>query len=237
MHTAVIFIAASAFFASTWAAPLAARDAEPHPPSYAQRGRGVRPSKPKLPKCMSEQDALIVAVNFQQLIQGYTKEMALAALTEDFVDYSSAVSIIVNKGAAEPKDVTAPIFTSRDEFMQGHGKQKPIPFETLKVWHDCNGTVTMRWKTIRSGFGQPTEAAAIPVIGTAIIETVPAEDGNPYNYRIHTLYSEFNAAAWLVNLGIFVPEGPVTPVPASKRSVQSIEKRDTVQEWFDVGAL
>lgn len=64
--------------------------------------------------------------------------------------------------------------------MQGHGKQKPIPFETLKVWyaistyipskkrtltdelrHDCNGTVTMRWKTIRSGFGQPTEAAAI----------------------------------------------------------------------------
>lgn len=103
MHTAVIFIAASAFFASTWAAPLAARDAEPHPPSYAQRGRGVRPSKPKLPKCMSEQDALIVAVNFQQLIQGYTKEMALAALTEDFVDYSSAVSIIVNKGAAEPK--------------------------------------------------------------------------------------------------------------------------------------
>lgn len=37
---------------------------------------------------------------------------------------------------------------------------------------------------------------------------------------IHTIYSEFNAAAWLVNLGIFKPEGPVTPVPQDAKLIK-----------------
>ena len=72
---------------------------------------------------MTKADADIVAGTFQSLIQGYTIEQALAALTEDFVDYSSAVSIVINKGAAVPSDITQPIFTSREQFMLGHGKQ------------------------------------------------------------------------------------------------------------------
>jgi hypothetical protein len=71
----------------------------------------------------------------------------------------------------------------------------------------------MRWLTTRSGQGQRTEAAAIPVPGLVILETEPAEEGNKYNYRIHTIFSEFNSAAWLVNLGVFKPNGTVTPVP------------------------
>jgi len=44
------------------------------------------------------------------------------------------------------------------------------------------------------------------------MNVVPAEPENTeYNWRIKTLYSEFNAAAWLVNLGVFVPDGPVSP--------------------------
>lgn len=109
----------------------------------------------------------------------------------------------------------------------------------------------MRWLTTRSAMGQPTEAAAIvsrtsqqdfsqiflhsstiqPVPGLVILETEPAEEGNPYKYRIHTIYSEFNAAAWLVNLGVFVPEGPVTPVPSEKRSPV---KRDA---WIEAGII
>ena len=76
---------------------------------------------------MNRKQAEHVASTFQSLIQGYTIEQAEAALTEDFVDYSSAVSIVINKGAAFPEDITQPIFTSREEFMMGHGKQKPIP--------------------------------------------------------------------------------------------------------------
>lgn len=116
---------------------------------------------PSFEACMTDNEASEVAEVFRQIIQGYTIEMAMAALTEDFVDYTSAVSIIVNKGGSAPKDLLVPIFTNRTQFMAGHGTQKGIPFETLNVWHDCNGTVSMRWWTSRSGQGQPTESAAI----------------------------------------------------------------------------
>ncbi|KAH9845734.1 hypothetical protein Tdes44962_MAKER01165 [Teratosphaeria destructans] len=178
-------------------------------------------------KCMSDADASTTADIFRQLIQGYTKEMALAALTEDFTDYSSA-------------DLVEPIFTSRAEFMEGHGKQQPIPFETLAVWHNCDGIVSMRWKTVRSGQGQKTEAAAIPVVGTAILATVPAEAGNTYNYRIKTLYSEFNTAAWLVNNGVFKPAANVTvqmPPPDKRGMLDDAWSARKVEHWSDVGLI
>lgn len=72
-----------------------------------------------------------------------------------------------------------------------------------------------------------------------ISPTEPAEEGNEYNYRIHTIYSEFNSAAWLVNLGVFVPEGEVTPVPADKRS---LDARSAIagpgpMHWTDAGII
>jgi hypothetical protein len=48
------------------------------------------------------------------------------------------------------------------------------------------------------------------------METVPDKD-NSYGFRIKVLYSEFNAAAWLVNNGVFTP----TPI-ANKRDVDHI---------------
>jgi len=183
---------------------------------FGQLWKVEKPScdAPEVPeeKCMTDDEADDVAAYFRDLIRGYTIEQALAGLTEDFVDYSSAVSIVINKGAAEPNNILEPIFTSREQFMNGHGKQQPIPFETTNVWHNCNGTVSMRWYTTRSGQGQATEAAAIALPGMVVLETIPAEEGNVYPYRIHTIYSEFNSAAWLVNLGVFKPDGPVTPV-------------------------
>jgi len=99
---------------------------------------------PEVPEetCMTDDEADQVASYFRDLIRGYTIEQALAGLTEDFVDYSSAVSIVINKGGSAPNNILEPIFTSREQFMNGHGKQKPIPFETDKVWHNCNGTVS-----------------------------------------------------------------------------------------------
>lgn len=77
-----------------------------------------------------------------------------------------------------------------------------------------------------------------PVVGIAVLETELAESNNPlgYKYRIHTLYSEFNTAAWLVNNGVFTP-GPnvtVTPVPA-KRDIEALpfDKRTSVHEARD----
>ncbi|KAK5168215.1 uncharacterized protein LTR77_006784 [Saxophila tyrrhenica] len=256
MRTGTIFAAALAFASSVIAtpAPKGKGVGKPKPPpcrAGIDRPGCVGKPKPKkeCKTCMSEEDAQIVASYFQDLIRGYTIEQALAGLTEDFVDYSSAVSIVINKGAAVPNDITQPIFTSREQFMAGHGKQKPIPFEILDVWHNCNGTVSMRWVSTRSAYLQPTEAAAIPVPALVVLETEPAEEGNEYNYRIHTIYSEFNAAAWLVNLGVFKPEGAVTPVPAdvpegtegeaeaapAKREIAA--RTPEFQDWTDIGVI
>lgn len=108
----------------------------------------------------------------------------------------------------------------------------------------------MVWQSSRSGQGQETESAAIPVVGVAVLETEPtskstgiererAEAGG-YNYRINTLWSEFNTAAWLVNNGAIQldPEVPITPVPetpaVSTNATTPPRKRGVVNK-FNVG--
>lgn len=115
----------------------------------------------KLPtKCMTEDEAHIAADIFRMLIQEYSHELAMEALTEDFVDWASSVNILINKGAAGPKSMNAPTFASRAAFMDGQGKQPQIPFETIRVFPGCRH-VAMRWKTERSGNGHLTEVDTI----------------------------------------------------------------------------
>ena len=130
MHFSAYLAAAAAFASSVMAAPT------PKPDPLRLKDFGINPQKLKSALtnmtggqqgCMPREDAQRVAETFQSIIRGYTKEQALAALTPDFVDYSSAVSIIINRGGSGPEDVTEPIFRSRDEFMGGHGTQEPIP--------------------------------------------------------------------------------------------------------------
>ena len=150
--------------------------------------------------CLSDKDAQQAADIFQSLIQNYSNETALATLTPDFVDYSSAVNIIINRGTDSPKSLEGPTFSSRQEFMSAQGSQPRIPFKQLNLFHGCD-SVSLRWVTRRSANGQETEVNDLPVVGNAIIETVKAGLGDKYNFRIKTLFSEFNAAAWLINLG------------------------------------
>lgn len=132
MHFSAYLTAAAAFASSAIAAPVF----DTRSTALKLKDFGIDPVKLASAlgnlsggqqNCMPKEDAQRVAETFQSIIRGYTKEQALAALTPDFVDYSSAVSIIINRGGSEPEDVTKPIFTSRDEFMEGHGTQEPIP--------------------------------------------------------------------------------------------------------------
>ena len=176
-------------------------------------------------KCMTPQEAETTADIFRMLIQEYSHELATEALTEDFVDWASSVNIIINKGAAGPKSMDKPTFASRAAFIDGQGKQPQIPFTKIRVWPGCRH-VAMRWKTGKSANGHLTEVDDIvslaeqtntllrslsltlefqPVHGHAIIDVVPAEEGNRFNWRIKNIFSEFNSGAWLVNLGVFKP--------------------------------
>lgn len=115
---------------------------------------------------MSDSDAQQAADIFQELIQNYSDELALAALSKDFVDYSSSVAIIINGGDNDPLDITQPVFTGRANFMAGQGSQPEIPFTQLQIFHGCD-SVSMRWMTSRSAKGQDSEAARI--VSTSIL--------------------------------------------------------------------
>lgn len=107
MHTATTFLASIAVLAgsalalpavvTSEAAPLTARSDDCY--------------------CLSDKDAERAASIFQELIQDYSDELAQEALTEAFVDYSSAVSIIINGGDGDPLDIVAPTFVGRQAFM------------------------------------------------------------------------------------------------------------------------
>jgi hypothetical protein len=125
------------------------------------------PWNPK-PQCLTDEDAEEGADIFRQLIQEYSDELALEALTEDFVDWTSAVNIIRNRGNEGPIVVNGISFGSRQEFMDAQGSQPQIPFDTLQVFHGCDH-IAMRWQTLRSANGQPTEANDIvsPIVENA----------------------------------------------------------------------
>lgn len=110
--------------------------------------------------CITHSNALQAAEIYRRLIHAYTDTLASEALTEDFVDWSSTVNIIRNKGHETPFNLTAATFTGRQDFMAGQGAQPPIAFETLGIWHGCD-SVSVRWMTTRSASGQLSEVASM----------------------------------------------------------------------------
>ena len=161
MRTAALIAVASALVSTAMAAPAPANWKPKGSWGWGHAGAWHKnKGKGKGDQCLTDEDAAEVANVFQQLIQGYTLELTEEALTEDFVDWSSAVNIIRNRGGEGPNVVNAVTFTSRAEFSANHGKQPNIPFDTLNVFHGCNST-SVRWQTLRSGNGQVNEQAAI----------------------------------------------------------------------------
>lgn len=107
--------------------------------------------------CITDEQAQQGAKIFQELIQNYTADLALSALTPDFEDYTSSVNIIRNRGNKGPIQVNGISFTSRQDFMNAQGSQPQIPFDILNVFHGCD-SITVRWQTTDSAAGQPTKA-------------------------------------------------------------------------------
>lgn len=169
---------------------LAALGAVAAPAERRHNGRG---------ECLSDADADKVATAYAALIVSYSDSLADAILTPNFTDYSESVNTLINScpqgDAAKPLDLLAPTFTSRDQFKTGQGQQPSINFERLNLWHSCD-TAIIRWKT--------TNTAPIPnpkpVVGLISMEVVKNPSGGEYPWLIDTVYSEFDAGAWLQNL-------------------------------------
>lgn len=152
--------------------------------------------------CLSDADAQQVATNYANLIQLVSgwEDIANAALSEQFTDYSESVNTLIDSCPQGSKALTLPLlsasFTNRTTFIGGQGQQAPINFNQLNIWHSCD-TVVIRWETTNT----VTNITNVrPVVGMITLETCPAPAGNAYPYYIDTVYSEFDAGAWLQNL-------------------------------------
>lgn len=173
MYFATIAVLSTALASSTLAAPGAPehpiwkkpggdswfRRKQVSPPSYepSTPDSGTDCPTPTNSTCLTDEQAAAGAEIFRRLIQDYSDELALDALTEDFVDYSSAVNIIRNRGNEGPFVVNEISFNGRAAFMAAQGSQPEIPFDTLNTFHGCNHVAT-RWQTLRSANGQATES-------------------------------------------------------------------------------
>ena len=165
-------------------------------------------------ECMTDADAQQVVDNYAELIRAYSDELANDALTTDFTDYSESVNSLINTCPQGESTVSTPLlspsFTSRKAFKIGQGEQPPIHFTQLNIMHDCK-SVAVRWSTDNTApIPQPR-----PVIGIIWLETERSPRGSKYPWKINTVYSEFDSAAWLQNLeeagNICATENPSSP--------------------------
>lgn len=163
--------------------------------------------------CMTYDQAQVVANNFKTLIASYSDELANEVLTVDFNDYSDSVTELINSGCTGPVPLGSVTFDSRAAFEAGQASQPPIPFEILNLWYACEGPVVIRWRS-----AQTPEV----ITGNIVMETTRSSNSSE-PWLINTVYSEFNSGAWLVNLGVFVPNcsanGSSTTGPVGKRSL------------------
>jgi len=163
--------------------------------------------------CMTYDQATVVANNFKTLIAAYSDELANEVLTVDFEDYSDSVTELINSGCTGPAALGSVTFDSRASFESGQGSQPAIPFEILNLWYACEGPVVIRWRSAQS---------PEIITGNIVLETERGTNSSE-PWLISTVYSEFNSGAWLVNLGVFVPNcsanGSSVTGPVGKRGL------------------
>jgi len=171
--------------------------------------------------CLSDAEAQQVATNYGNLIATYSDALANVALSPDFTDYSESVNTLIDgcpqgsAAVAEQVPLLAPSFTNRTDFEIGQSQQPAINFQQLEIWHSCD-TVIIRWETTNTA----PIANVRPVVGLISMETCKAPQGNEYPYWIDTVYSEFDAGAWLANLedwGICATANTTTPAAPARR--------------------
>ncbi|KAK5116638.1 hypothetical protein LTR62_007312 [Meristemomyces frigidus] len=155
--------------------------------------------------CMDDDQALVVANNFASLVSAYTQADAEAVLSPTFSDYSDSVIALIDSGCPSgPVPLGVATFSSRAQFEQGQGGQPNITFNIQNVWHNCD-TVTLRWKGPQPNPGPGAPSPQAPVTGIIVLETQFQGFNCPQPFLINTVYSEFNSAAWLYDLNVFMP--------------------------------
>ncbi|KAJ9654451.1 hypothetical protein H2198_006531 [Neophaeococcomyces mojaviensis] len=138
------------------------------------------------------------------MLSAYNNSTANALLADNFVDASDSIDYlaVITLGS--------PTFPFEAAFEQGQGTQAPVPISLHNVDAvTCNGVIAFRWITYPA-------TGKLEVKGSNILYTVSGRDKNSVEHggsQISQVFSEFNSAAWIVDL-----ELPCNPPPATPRA-------------------
>lgn len=142
--------------------------------------------------CLSADVAAEIVNDFLSLIGNFNLDLANLLIADSFVDTSDSIDYL----AGIP--LGSPTFPSKAAFEAGAGSQGPLAISLIKLdAFTCDGVIAFRW------IAYP-ESGQLEVKGINVLYTVNGGDTSsvgPGGWQISQVFSEFNSAAWIVDLG------------------------------------
>jgi hypothetical protein len=143
-------------------------------------------------QCIPYDVAVAIETQWVSTLTNFDAAVAENLLYPQLVDTSDSINYI----AGQP--LGGPTFPSAQAYIQGQGAQPPIGFTILATDAiTCDGTIALRW--------QANVAKNIdPVKGITILKAIKV--GNeasvgPNGWQLAEIFTEFNSAVWIVDLG------------------------------------
>lgn len=155
-------------------------------------------------KCLPNGVATQIIDGFLSLISAYNNDVADSLLADNFQDTSDSINYL----AGIPLGSTT--FPTKSAFEQGQGSQGAVPISLINIDAiTCDGVIAFRWVAYPA-------TAQLEVKGINVLYTVNSGDKKSMGkggWQISQVFSEFNNAAWIVDLGLSC--NPPTPIPGA----------------------
>ena len=156
-------------------------------------------------KGLSSSVATTIVNSFASLLTSFDATVADNLLSSSFTDTSDSINWL---GGYPLGGVT---FPSKQAFIAGQGSQPPIGLTILAIdSFTPGGVITFRW--VANVGSQQYAVKGINVL-YASLKGKNCDKVGPDGWQLDTVYSEFNSAAWVVDIGGSCP----SPAPPSKQ--------------------
>jgi hypothetical protein len=142
-------------------------------------------------QCLSAADAAYIVNSFALLVNStFNPNLAAAILTPNFIDYSDSIDFLAGIPLGRAT------FTSLATFEAGQAGQAPIPFQVLSIDAVSCSNIAFRWLAY-PGSGR-YEVKGLNIMYTT---RTGALNNGADGWQVQTNFVEFNAAAWVLDLG------------------------------------
>jgi hypothetical protein len=142
--------------------------------------------------CIPYDVAIEIETQWVSTLTNFNLGVAENLLAPNLVDTSSSINYLI--GAP----LEGPTFSSAQAYEAGQGAQPPIGLTVLGTDAiTCDGVIALRWVA-------PVGSGALPANGITILKAV--QQGNqavvgPNGWQLAQIFTEFNSAAWIVDIG------------------------------------